>query len=91
MTRPSRHPVAVLAAAAVLVLAALTLTAGRTPAQALSNGLALTPPMGWNDWNAYGCNVSESVVEQTAQFMVTSGMKADGYDYVNIDDCWLEA
>jgi alpha-galactosidase len=90
MAKSLRHPAMVLAAATVLVLAGLTLAAGRTPARALSNGLALTPPMGWNDWNAYGCNVSESVVEQTAQFMVSSGMKAAGYDYVNIDDCWLE-
>jgi alpha-galactosidase len=88
MARSLHHPATVLAAAAVLVLTALTLAAGRTPARALSNGLALTPPMGWNDWNAYGCNVSEQLVEQTAQFMVTSGMKAAGYDYVNIDDCW---
>src|ERR1019366_2437313 len=60
------------------------------PPQPLSNGLARPPPMGWNDWNAYGCNVSESVVEQTAQYMASSGMKAAGYDYVNIDDCWLK-
>jgi alpha-galactosidase len=91
MARSQHHPATVLAAAAILVLAALTLAAGRTPARALSNGLALTPPMGWNDWNAYGCNVSEQLVEQTAQFMVTSGMKAAGYDYVNIDDCWPAA
>ena len=90
MAKSLRHPATVLAAAAVLLLAALALAAGRTPAQALSNGLALTPPMGWNDWNAYGCNVSESVVEQTAQYMASSGMKAAGYDYVNIDDCWLK-
>ena len=37
-----------------------------TPAQALDNGLARTPPMGWNDWNAFGCNVTEQLVEQTA-------------------------
>jgi alpha-galactosidase len=90
MTKTLRHPATVMAAAAILVLAALTFAGGRTPAAALSNGLALTPPMGWNDWNAYGCNVSQSVVEQTAQYMVSSGMKAAGYDYVNIDDCWLE-
>ena len=42
------------------------------PAQALSNGLAVTPPMGWNDWNAYGCNVSESLVKQTADKLVSS-------------------
>jgi alpha-galactosidase len=55
------------------------------------NGLAATPPMGWNDWYSFGCNVSASLVEQTAKAMVTSGMKAAGYQYVNIDDCWLDS
>ncbi|WP_194911002.1 glycoside hydrolase family 27 protein [Catenulispora rubra] len=58
-------------------------------AQALGNNLALTPQMGFNDWNAYGCNVSESLIKSTAQAMHTDGMQAAGYQYVNIDDCWL--
>jgi alpha-galactosidase len=45
--------------------------------------------MGFNDWNAYGCNVSESLIKSTAQAMHTNGMQAAGYTYVNIDDCWL--
>jgi alpha-galactosidase len=45
--------------------------------------------MGWNDWNAYGCNVSEQLVEQTALAIHNDGMQAAGYQYVNIDDCWL--
>jgi alpha-galactosidase len=78
--------------AAVLTLSGLAvLSVSRaTPAAALDNGLALTPPMGWNDWNAFGCNVSAQLVEQTAQAMVADGMKAAGYQYVNIDDCWAE-
>ncbi|WP_328756350.1 glycoside hydrolase family 27 protein [Streptomyces sp. NBC_00271] len=59
------------------------------PAAALGNGLALTPQMGFNDWNAYGCNVSESLIKSTAQAMHTNGMQAAGYSYVNIDDCWM--
>jgi alpha-galactosidase len=62
---------------------------GQAPAAAAANGLALTPPMGFNDWNAFGCNVSEALVKQTADFFVSSGMKAAGYQYVNIDDCWM--
>ncbi len=58
------------------------------PATAESNGLAATPPMGFNDWNAFGCNTSEELIEQTADTFVSSGLKAAGYDYVNIDDCW---
>jgi alpha-galactosidase len=50
--------------------------------------LALTPPMGWNSWNKFGCNVSEALIRETADAMVASGMQSAGYQYVNIDDCW---
>ena len=62
--------------------------AGPTNAIALDNGLALTPPMGFNDWNAFGCNVDAQLIEQTADAMVADGMRDAGYQYVNIDDCW---
>jgi len=55
---------------------------------ALENGLARTPPMGWNSWNKFGCNVSESLIREVADQMVSSGMKDAGYQYVVIDDCW---
>jgi alpha-galactosidase len=51
--------------------------------------LAATPPMGWNSWNNFGCNPSESLIKKTADAMVSSGMAAVGYQYVNIDDCWM--
>src|SRR4029079_3679293 len=54
----------------------------------IDNGLARTPPMGWNSWNKFGCNVSETLIREIADAMVASGMKAAGYRYVNIDDCW---
>jgi alpha-galactosidase len=52
------------------------------------NGLALTPPMGWNSWNKFACNVNEQTVRDTADAMVASGMRDAGYQYVVIDDCW---
>ena len=55
----------------------------RTP-----NGLALTPPMGWNSWNKFACNVNEKIVRDVADAMVSSGMKDAGYEYVVVDDCW---
>src|SRR5499427_3366350 len=58
------------------------------PARAWDNGLALTPPMGWNSWNKFGCNVSEDMIKGMADAMVSSGMKDAGYEYVVIDDCW---
>jgi alpha-galactosidase len=51
-------------------------------------GLANTPQMGWNSWNKFGCNVSEQLIRETADALVSSGMKDAGYQYVNIDDCW---
>jgi alpha-galactosidase len=51
-------------------------------------GLALTPPMGWNSWNKFACDVDENLIRETADAMVTSGMKAAGYQYIVIDDCW---
>ncbi len=53
-----------------------------------ANGLALTPPMGWNSWNRFACNVNEKIVRETADAMVSSGMRDSGYQYVVIDDCW---
>jgi len=57
----------------------------------VSAGLALTPPMGWNSWNKFGCNVSEDMIKGMADAMVKSGMKDAGYQYVVIDDCWQVA
>ena len=50
--------------------------------------LALTPPMGWNSWNKFACDVSEDLIRQTADAMATNGMKDAGYQFINIDDCW---
>lgn len=65
-------------------------TAGAAqPTPLISNGLARTPVMGFNDWNAFGCDVSAKLIEQTADAMLASGMRAAGYAYVDIDDCWM--
>ena len=62
------------------------IASGRLPA--LDNGLARTPPMGWNSWNKFACNVSEDLIKQAADALVSSGMKDAGYQYIVIDDCW---
>ncbi|MBL3655595.1 glycoside hydrolase family 27 protein [Fulvivirga sediminis] len=51
-------------------------------------GLAETPPMGWNSWNKFACDVNENLIKETADAMVSTGMKDDGYTYIVIDDCW---
>ena len=64
-------------------------TAGEeTPASGGAVTLAATPPMGFNTWNRFGCNVSDELVRGIADAMVESGMRDAGYEYVVIDDCW---
>ncbi|KPJ64916.1 hypothetical protein AMK68_00060 [candidate division KD3-62 bacterium DG_56] len=50
--------------------------------------LALTPPLGWNSWNVWGCAVDAEKVRQAADWMVKTGLAAHGFQYINIDDCW---
>ena len=52
------------------------------------NGLAKTPPMGWNSWNKFASRVDDPSVRGMADAMVSSGMKDAGYIYINIDDTW---
>jgi len=52
------------------------------------NGLAKTPPMGWNSWNKFAGRVDDATVRSIADAMATNGMRAAGYRYVNIDDTW---
>jgi alpha-galactosidase len=50
--------------------------------------LALTPPMGWNSWNRFGCDVDEKMLREAADALVSSGMRDAGYIYLVVDDCW---
>ncbi len=52
------------------------------------NGLAKTPPMGWNSWNLFAGKIDDQTVRTMADAMVSSGMRDAGYIYVNIDDTW---
>jgi alpha-galactosidase len=58
-----------------------------SPAQKFP-GLAPTPPMGWNSWNFFNCNINEAKIKQMADAMSSNGMKDAGYQYIVIDDCW---
>jgi len=59
----------------------LTIVAG-------DRALALTPPLGWNSWNVWGGNVDAAKVRAAADALVSSGLAAQGYQYINIDDAW---
>lgn len=50
--------------------------------------VALTPPLGWNSWNTFGEDINETVVMQSADTLIESGLAACGYNYIVIDDCW---
>src|SRR2546422_5285281 len=77
-------------------LAALSMVTGVStvvtpaPARALADGLALTPPMGFNNWNSTHCSATfnEAMVKGIADLFVSRGLKDAGYRFVNIDDCW---
>lgn len=74
-----------------LTLATVAALAALMPAPVAAQkfeGLAKTPPMGWNSWNHYGCNIDEKLIRKTADALVDSGMRDAGYTYVNLDDCW---
>jgi alpha-galactosidase len=93
-----RRVVGVLAAAALLCGAGLAVPATAQPsapeAQAApaapGDGLALTPPMGFNNWNSTHCRAdfNEQMVKGIADIFVAKGLKDAGYEYVNLDDCW---
>ena len=64
-----------------------TLSPSKDPGRT-ANGLAQRPPMGWNSWNRFNCRIDETTVRAVADAMASNGMKAAGYDYVVVDDCW---
>jgi hypothetical protein len=89
-TFPGRLLAAVAAFALVPGVAVGVLAAAPRPAYALDDGLALTPPMGFNNWNTTHCTATfnEQLVTGIADLFVARGLKDAGYQYVNVDDCW---
>ncbi|MEV6520316.1 NPCBM/NEW2 domain-containing protein [Longispora sp. NPDC051575] len=81
-----RRSLAAVCAAFLLTTAAVV--AGPSPVAASDNGLALTPQMGWNSWNAFHCSIDQAKIRGAADALVSTGLAAAGYKYVNVDDCW---
>ena len=71
-----------------LLVAAGAATGQERAAPSPLERLALTPPMGWNSWNKFGCDVSEQLIREVADAIAANGMREAGYEYVVIDDCW---
>ena len=57
----------------------------------LDNGLGLTPQMGWNSWNKFKCEINETLINDTINYLVSTGLKDLGYNYMNLDDCWQKS
>lgn len=51
--------------------------------------IALTPPLGWNSWNCFACDIDQDKVKAAADAMINSGLADHGWSYINIDDCWM--
>jgi len=87
--RPQDNPIQMVAVRAPAGEGALP---ARNPLPALhkvpDNGLARTPPMGWNSWNKFASKVDDPTVRSIADAMASNGMKDAGYLYINIDDTW---
>ncbi|MFM9607452.1 alpha-galactosidase [Streptomyces sp. V2] len=79
-----------LLTAAALALPLSVAATAPSPASAAPGSPALTPPLGWNSWNSFGCGITEAQVRQAADAMVSSGMRDAGYRYVVVDDCWFD-
>ncbi len=60
-------------------------------ADRFNNGTALTPPMGWASWNLFRHNINEKIIEEIAAAMKAAHLDELGYQYVNIDDCWMSS
>ncbi|MFD9302819.1 ricin-type beta-trefoil lectin domain protein [Streptomyces sp. NPDC060048] len=78
-----------LTAAALLALALCPAPAAAEPTATSDTPLALTPPMGWNNWAHYMCDIDEAKVVANADALVSTGLAAKGYDTVTVDDCWM--
>jgi alpha-galactosidase len=66
-------------------------TASRSFSLVSDDMLALTPPMGWNHWYVHYNRITDALMREAADAMVSSGMADAGYQYVSIDDCWMNS
>ncbi len=83
LTHPGEYPITLIARNDVG-------EARRTLKLVVGNTIALTPPMGWNSWNCWGCAIDEQKIRHAAEAIVSSGLIHHGWQYINIDDCWMK-
>ncbi len=81
---------ATIAACTTVVTVVQATPAAAEPQYFAAQRVGERPPMGWNSWNKFGCEIDENLIRGAADALVSTGMKDAGYQYVNIDDCWAE-
>jgi len=74
----------------LLAVSGLSAVPGLAAPRKSSQPLAVTPPMGWNDWAHYQCGYTAQDILANARALVKAGLAARGYDTVTIDDCWMQ-
>ncbi|GAA1286981.1 glycoside hydrolase family 27 protein [Saccharothrix xinjiangensis] len=89
-TRSRRRLLRLVTVAAALAAVVTAAPPAPDRAAAAPGSPALTPPMGWNSWNSFGCDINEGMIRQATDAIVSSGMRDAGYQYVVVDDCWYE-
>lgn len=67
----------------------VTATDNTNQSEGSDKTLVDTPPMGWNSWNTFYCDIDAGLIKDTTDAMVENGMKEVGYEYICIDDCWM--
>lgn len=85
-----RHFVLIVAPALLLAAVWVPVVSGFAATDHVARQLAVTPPMGWNDWAHYQCNYTAQDILANARALVKTGLAARGYDTVTIDDCWMQ-
>ena len=85
---PPPPPPLLLVAAALLLAPPPLLPWQHCAVEALDNGVGLRPQLGFNSWNAWGCEVNETLMRATIDAFVSTGLKDVGFEYVSMDDCW---
>ena len=79
--------------AAAAAVAAAGLSGAGSSSGSGAAAVAKTPPMGWNSWNSFGCGpkMTSTHIKTIADTLVSTGLAAAGYEFVNLDDCWASA
>jgi alpha-galactosidase len=79
------------ATAVMMRLFGVFMLCGTVAVASITNSSTMpTPPMGFNNWARFMCDLNETLFTTTADAMVSKGLLAAGYNRINLDDCWMQ-